>query len=132
VDVVAVPNHDYTFDRSRPATHLSHLWSDYEGRPEWTRERHFQEFARGMSAVYHPGRSEAEILEDAARLLAQDYSIHCHVWEVDSWIGFISSLRERFGFRIECILRHLEEIITVLAKTEDRGRVLSGDQASSD
>ena len=115
---LAIPNRDHTFDKSRPTTPLTHLWGDYEERPEWTQERHFQEYSRGMSAVYHPGRSEAEILEDAVRLLAEDYSIHYHVWDMESWTGFISSVRERFGFRIECVLRHSEEIITILSKTK--------------
>ena len=114
---LAVPNKDYTFDKGRPPTSLAHLWSDHEGHPEWTRERHFQEFARAMSAVYHPQRSEAEVADDAVRLLTQDYSIHYHVWDMGSWMGFLLSLRERFDFRVECVLRHSEEIVTILAKT---------------
>lgn len=114
---LAVPNKEKTFDRTRPKTPLSHVWSDYEGRPTWSRERHFLEYARGMSTVYSPDKSETEISDDAAALLARGYSIHYHVWDMDGWIEFIQSLRGRFGFRIECILRHSEEIITVLRKT---------------
>lgn len=113
---LAIPNKDYTFDRSRPATSLEHLWRDYAGDPEWSKERHFQEFARAMSAAHAPGKLEAEMVDDAARLLAQDYSIHYHVWDMANWMTFLLALRERFSFRIECVLRHSEEIVTILAK----------------
>ncbi len=103
---LAIPNRDYTFDRSRSATPLAHLWNDYEGRPEWSRERHFQEFSRAMSVAYHPHNSEVEVTEDAVRLMAQNYSIHYHVWDMESWMAFLLSLRERFGFHVECVLRH--------------------------
>lgn len=113
---MATPDKRYTFDRCREITTLSHLWHDYEGCPDWTKAQHFEEFARGINAFHLQGMSEEQISKTAQDLLAQDYSIHYHVWTAASWLEFIASLRQRLDFEIEVFLQNGLETDTVFRK----------------
>lgn len=113
---MATPDKRYTFDGCREVTPLAHFWQDYEGRPEWTKARHFEEFVRGGNAYHKKNQTETEIRTDTDRLLAQDYSIHYHVWTADSWLEFILSLRPLLDFEIEAFLRNGLESDIVLRK----------------
>lgn len=113
---MATPDKRFTFDGRREVTPLAHFWHDYQGRPDWTKAQHFEEFVRGMSAFHKKGLTETEIRADAERLLAQDYSIHYHVWTADSWLEFLLSLRPLLDFEIEVFLRNGLETDIVLRK----------------
>ncbi len=113
---MATPDKRFTFDKCREVTPLPHFWRDYEGRPEWTRARHFEEFVRGGNAYHKEDHTEEQMRADMERLMAQDYSIHYHVWTAESWLEFVASLRRLLDFDIEVILQNGLEIDTVFRK----------------
>ena len=113
---MATPDKRFTFDRCRPVTPLPHFWHDYEGRPDWTKAQHFEDYVRGMNAFHKQGLNEEQIRQRAEDLLAQDYSIHYHVWTAASWLEFVASLRRRLDFEIEVFLHNGLETDTVLRK----------------
>jgi len=113
---MATPDKRFTFDVCREETPLPHFWHDYEGRPDWTKARHFEEFVRGGNAYHKKDQTEAEIRAGVERLMAQDYSIHYHVWTAESWLEFVASLRRRLDFDIEVILQNGLETDTVFRK----------------
>ena len=115
---MATPDKRYTFDLCREVTPLSHLWHDYEGCPDWTKRRHFEDFVRGTTAFHKRTITEAEMQSDIERLLAQDYSIHYHVWTAESWLEFVTSLRRLLTFQIEVFLQNGLETDIVLRKTD--------------
>lgn len=116
---MAAPDKRFTFDKFREITPLSHLWHDYEGCPDWTKEQHFEDFVRGMEAFHHQGQTEVQIQENKNELLAQDYSIHYHVWTAASWLDFVVSLRHLLSFEIEVFLHNGLETDIVLRKLSD-------------
>ena len=115
---MATPDKRFTFDRCREVTPLLHLWQDYEGCPEWTKRRHFEEFVRGAASYHKQGVREEELQAQTESLLAQDYSIHYHVWTAESWLEFIASLRRLLSFEIEVFLQNGLETDTVMRKTK--------------
>lgn len=113
---MATPDKRFTFDKLREITPLAHLWHDYEGCPDWTAEQHFEDFVRGMNAFHQQGLTEAQIQKNKDDLLAQDYSIHYHVWTAESWLDFVLSLRRLLNFEIEVFLHNGLETDIVLRK----------------
>lgn len=113
---MATPDKRFTFDKCREVTPLSHLWHDYEGRPDWTKAQHFEDFVRGMNAFHQQGLTEAQIQKNKDDLLAQDYSIHYHVWTAASWLDFVVSLRRLLAFEIEVFLHNGLETDIILRK----------------
>ena len=71
---------------------------------------------RGGNLYHKKKQTEAEMRADAERLLAQDYSIHYHVWTADSWLEFVLSLRPLLDFEVEVFLRNGLESDIVLRK----------------
>jgi len=113
---MATPDKRFTFDKCREATPLSHLWNDYGGRPDWTKAQHFEDYVRGMNTFHAQGLDEEHIRESTENLLAQDYSIHYHVWTASSWLEFVASLRRRLDFEIEVFLQNGLETDTIFRK----------------
>src|SRR4051794_4349755 len=68
---LAVPDKRHTFDVAREVTPLEHVLHDLEEGPEWSREQHFYEWARYVDKA-------ADVDAHAAKLMADDYSIHFH------------------------------------------------------
>ena len=116
---MATPDKRFTFDKCRAVTPLSHFRHDYEGCPDMTKEQHFEEFVRGMNDFHQQGLTEAQIQKNTHDLLAQDYSIHYHVWTAPSWLEFLVSLRPLLDFEIEVFLHNGLETDTVLRKLSD-------------
>jgi len=113
---MATPDKRFTFDKCRGVTPLSHFWHDYEGHPEWTKAQHFDDYVRGMNLFHQQGLTEEQIRKSTDNLLAQDYSIHYHVWTADSWLEFVASLRRRLDFEVEVFLQNGLETDTVFRK----------------
>ena len=99
---LALPEKSRTFDRDRPVTEFRHLVKDYHEGPEWSRQDHFREFVR--LADTHNGRqswsTEAECEALVEKLMAEDYSIHFHVWDCVAMIEMICGL----GANLTCRL----------------------------
>jgi predicted SAM-dependent methyltransferase len=113
---MATPDKRFTFDKCRTITPLSHFQHDYAGCPDMIKEQHFEEFVRGMNDFHQQGLTEAQIQKNTRELLAQDYSIHYHVWTAASWLEFLVSLRPLLDFEIEVFLHNGLETDTVLRK----------------
>jgi predicted SAM-dependent methyltransferase len=116
---MATPDKRFTFDKCRTVTPLSHLQNDYAGCPDMTKEQHFGEFVRGMNDFHQQGLTEAKMQKNTRDLLAQDYSIHYHVWTAASWLEFLVSLRPLLDFEVEVFLHNGLETDTVLRKLSD-------------
>lgn len=111
----AVPDKRYTFDSRRPRTSLGHLVDDYENGAERSRRHHYLEWARLVPAGEPP--DEAQAAEHAARLQAESYSIHFHVWTHADLVELMLHCREQLGsFDIEAVRRRGAETIVVLRK----------------
>jgi len=111
---LAIPEKTSTFDRDRPVTPLEHFWEDHRSGPQHSRWAHYREWAELVD-------KRCDDLEThALRLLNKNYSIHFHVWDQSSWLLFLHSMQQTFGFHIEVMLRHGVEIINVLRKVESQ------------
>ncbi|MEZ4754954.1 MAG: methyltransferase domain-containing protein [Bdellovibrionota bacterium] len=117
-----VPHRDNTFDSNRPLTSVEHLVQDYDCGGEVSRVDHFREFAR-----YTKGVPENEVINQAAQLIKQDYSIHYHVWTPETFESLLLHLKDKLDFSFE-ILEVVEwkyarfEFILILRKKNSSRR----------
>jgi SAM-dependent methyltransferase len=118
---MALPDRDKTFDRARPVTPFEHLVHDYDHGPAGSREEHFREFVR--LADTHNGtqawRTEAEYEALVAKLMADDYSIHFHVWDLPGVLDMLLQLRRRYALVLRplAVLSSGDEVVSVLEKS---------------
>lgn len=112
---LAIPDKRYTFDSDRPVTPLAHLRQDFEQGPAWSRNGHFQEWARLVDKV---SDDNDEAQKRADFLAGIDYSIHFHVWTQAEMFELITALRQDMGlsFDIELFLKNEIECIFILRK----------------
>jgi len=88
---LALPNKKYTFDIDRELTTFEHLENDHINGAEVSRRQHFEEWVRHVNK-----KSGPEHLTEVERLMEMDYSIHFHVWDEVSFLGFISAATEKY------------------------------------
>jgi SAM-dependent methyltransferase len=110
---LVAPDRRFTFDSDRPVTTLEHLRRDHEQGPEWSRRDHYREW------VSHVERFNPEDVEArAAKLDAEQASIHFHVWELEDFLALLQCCREEF--ELPARLEHAEigraEFLVVLRK----------------
>jgi SAM-dependent methyltransferase len=110
---LAVPDKRFTFDVDRPVTPLDHILRDFEEGGEWSRRRHFEEWARFVNK-----KDGAEVEERADELMGIDYSIHFHAWTQLEMFEFILALDRKLGLRfdVEAFFKNGEECIFILRK----------------
>jgi predicted SAM-dependent methyltransferase len=108
---LAVPDKRHTFDVAREVTPLEHVLRDLEEGPEWSREQHFYEWARYVDKA-------ADVDAHAAKLMADDYSIHFHVWTSEAFEQLLQHARDELGMPFEIVeLRpNQQEFIAVLRR----------------
>ncbi len=117
---LALPEKTRTFDRDRPLTTFEHLLRDLREGPEQSRIGHFREFAR--LADTHNGaqawRSEAEYEALVQKLIAEDYSIHFHVWDCSTMIEMVLRLKRECSlpFEPKAMLSSGDEVVFILEK----------------
>jgi SAM-dependent methyltransferase len=121
---MAVPDKRFTFDRDRPVTSLEHLVRDYEEGPAWSRDSHFEEWARLMDKVPEEG-----VAARARQIAETDFSIHFHTWTQEGLLRLLLHCRSelRLPFEVELLQRNASEIIFVLRKWpegSERGLIL--------
>jgi predicted SAM-dependent methyltransferase len=102
---MAVPDKRFCFDSQRPSTPFEHLESDHVDGGAASREAHFIEFAR--FSHYRGKASEAEVQALAHRWLAENYSIHYHVWTFEEFGDFLRRLIETRLPELEVVVRRL-------------------------
>ncbi len=117
---LALPEKTRTFDRDRPLTTFEHLVRDLQEGPEQSRIEHFREYVR--LADTHNGtqawRSESEYEAQVQKLMAEDCSIHFHVWDCSTMTEMILWLKREFGlpFEVKAMLSSGDEVAFVLEK----------------
>lgn len=112
VAYLSIPDKRYTFDRERPLTTLAHLWQDHRSGPESGRRGHFEEYVKFV----HQVDDSAEIKRQADVLIAQDFSIHYHVWTQHEILELLLSLQNELQFEIESFCKNKHEAICILRK----------------
>ena len=114
--ILVVPHKNFTLDRDRPVTAISHLVDDAE---QSSNERDFSHYLEYAALVEKKTGGGIEI--EARRLWDSRYSIHMHVFDDPSWHAFLSILRGRFKVPltvVECLDLGKEqgEIIAIVKK----------------
>jgi SAM-dependent methyltransferase len=115
---LAAPDRRRTaFDRDREETTLAHLLRDHEQGPQASRSLHYEEWTR--LAIRVPAE---EVLEHAAALEEQDYSIHFHTFTLTSFLALVLHCREAYDLPLEVLATETNghEFILIARKTEAR------------
>lgn len=113
---MGVPDKRYTFDCDRPVTPLEHLIRDYSEGPWWSRDLHFDEWARLVDKY-----PQQEVAARAGGLADLNYSIHFHVWTQAEFLELLLYCRDQLSFpiEIESVQENGMEFIVVLRKTTE-------------
>lgn len=108
---LAVPDKRRTFDAGRDVTPLEHILHDLEEGAESSRAQHFREWAEHVEQA-------ADVEARAAQLMAEDYSIHFHVWTPDDFEELLVHARDelRMPLAIEQLQHNEFEFIAVLRR----------------
>lgn len=115
---LAIPNKEFTFDRNRNRTELSHLISDYISGPESSRFDHYLEWAKFVDPFFGREYTASEEVKRANDLMDQGYSIHYHVWISEDIIELISYISKNLNIQLQIIFfANLDdEMVFVLQK----------------
>ena len=110
----AIPDRRYTFDADRDLVEFEHLVRDDREGPEISRREHYLEWSRLVNKL----PTEAAIEADASHLMRIQYSIHFHVWDFESFGGFLDDAARYLDepFRVLDLLRNESENIAVLRR----------------
>ncbi len=115
------PDKDKTFDKDRPVTDFEHLKRDFSEGPEWSHQAHFEEFV-SLADIEDIGRpawsTEDEKKVLVKKLIAEDYSIHFHVWDTPAMVDLIARVCENYelNFKTLQMLSSGDETIFILEK----------------
>lgn len=93
---LAAPDKRKTLDRERELTSIAHLLSDYENPCDQRDFESFKDFALHWTCRGIGARPESEFEQVAKELWDQNYSIHYHVWDFQSFTEFLSYLKKHF------------------------------------
>jgi SAM-dependent methyltransferase len=112
VAYLAVPDKRFIpQDLRRPRTPLAHVLQDHAAGPEGSRLHHFEEWARIVENV-----PEDEIAARVDELIAEEVSIHFHVWTRRDALELLSTLGDRLGFEVEASETNGHENIFILSR----------------
>jgi SAM-dependent methyltransferase len=108
---LAVPDKRRTFDVDRDVTPLRHVVRDLEDGPEWSRAEHFRDWAA------HVDKAD-DVAARAAELLADDYSIHFHVWTPDAFGELLAYAGGELGlpFAVQELQDNGHEFVVILRR----------------
>lgn len=115
---LAIPNKEFTFDKNRNCTPLSHLVSDYKNGPEKSRFDHYLEWAKLVEPMFGRIYTPEEANRSALNLMKMKYSIHFHVWISVDIFELISYLKEQMKINLDIVFFAdlKDEMIFVLKK----------------
>lgn len=110
---MAVPDARFTFDSDRSITPLSHIQRDHLEGPAWSRDGHYEEWARFVERV-----PEHAVAQRAAELERTRYSIHFHVWTPSAFLEVLNECRSTFGLEleVEALERNDHEFIVIIRR----------------
>jgi len=111
--LLIVPDKRATFDSERALTTIEHLVRDDREGPAWSRSSHYREW------VTESQRLTEGVDQTIARLEAQNYSIHFHVWTPATFLELLRYCRrDGMPFELQAFERSQEEFVIVLEKRE--------------
>jgi hypothetical protein len=110
----AIPEKTYTFDKKRSLTEFQHLIDDDIQGPTISRKDHFYDWIFFVEKKQDPIGIDLRLTQ----LMAMNYSIHFHVWDIATGFHFIYKTNEYLGnpFRVLHFEQNENEIITILQK----------------
>jgi len=109
---LAVPDKRFVpQDLHRPRTPITHVLDDHAAGPEGSRLHHFAEWARIVENVPHDG-----VPARVDELIAEEVSIHFHVWTLRDVRELLAHLSDRLGFEIEAAEKNGHENIFILRR----------------
>ena len=111
---MCIPDKRYTFDAPRSVTPFEHIEKDFREGPAWHRTEHFKDWVEHVEHIADP----AGIAKRADELVAQDYSIHYHVWTMNDLVDLLRRAPRVLNVRydIECLQMGDGEVVVVLRK----------------
>jgi len=117
--ILIVPHKNFTFDKDRPVTPVSHLINDAE-HP--SKERDFSHYVEFIEIVHK--KTGKDIGVEAQRLLESGYSIHMHVFDDQAWYTLLSTVQGRFRVPLTIVEardlgKEQGEIMTVMKKQQN-------------
>ncbi|MFA6602427.1 MAG: methyltransferase domain-containing protein [Candidatus Shapirobacteria bacterium] len=110
----AIPNKIHTFDKNRKLTTFSHLKIDDQQGITTSRRQHFLEWINHVEKI----SDNKEVANRLQFLLNIDYSIHFHVWNLNSFLRFLVSAHKylKNSFQIVHFVENDKEVIAILKK----------------
>jgi SAM-dependent methyltransferase len=111
--MVIAPNKRFSFDKFRDLTPFQHLVEDHLGAMAQNRAPHYREWAARINGLAGEA-AEAQ----AQQLMAEDFSIHFHVWDENTFVAFLGQAIEKFQIPLNLLfaLNAHTEITVVLEK----------------
>jgi SAM-dependent methyltransferase len=110
----AIPDKNLTFDKIRPLTNFVHIVNDHIHGSSISRREHFYEWVSLLEN--HEGMTA---INDRVNVLMEtNYSIHFHVWDIETIFQFLLQANEYliYPFRVVHFEQYGIEIIAVLQK----------------
>lgn len=110
----AIPDKRFTFDKDRPLTDFNHLIDDDVKGSSVSREQHFSEWVN----IVENCKGLDQIKNRISVLMAMNYSIHYHVWDIITAFQFLykTGVYLNNPFRVNYFEQRNNEIIAVLQK----------------
>jgi hypothetical protein len=110
----AIPEKTYTFDKERSLTEFEHLIQDDIHGPAISRKNHFREWVTFVEKT----QDLKEIDTRISALMAMNYSIHYHVWDIATGFQFLNKINEYLNnsFNVLHFEQNENEIIIVVQK----------------
>ena len=116
---LAIPDKRFTFDVERPISTIEHVRRDYLEGGAWSKEQHFDEWARYVwTHVSGESKTEEQIREAAQFWMEINYSIHFHAWTPKEMMEIILECKTllNLNFEVELFTSGGHEIISILRK----------------
>jgi SAM-dependent methyltransferase len=93
---LGLPDPRRTFDRERELTSVEHLVRDHEEGALTSRRDHYVDWARHVAHV-QPGELDGYV----ESYMSDEYSIHFHCWQPDTFLDFFVAVRQKFELDFE-------------------------------
>jgi predicted SAM-dependent methyltransferase len=95
---LGLPDQRRTFDRDRELTNFEHLVRDHEYGAQHSRRDHYVDWARNVSHVL-----PEDVDGYVERLMSDEYSIHFHCWQPDTFLDFFVAVREKYDLDFQIV-----------------------------
>ena len=129
---LGLPDQRRTFDRERELTSVEHLLRDHEEGIHTSRRDHYVDWARHVAHV-QPGDLDGYV----ESFMSDEYSIHFHCWQPDTFLDFFVAVRQKFQLDFEVVAfappekdDDLEFIVILAKGRHDRVRLPPGRPSS--